>query len=343
MFALAAIQAALGGEIRLASGLEASEQIRISGIAPIASAGPGQITFAASASVARFLPNSKAACIILSPKLLETLPAHTSAIVVDDPYLYYAKLTQWWAQQTLPPTIAGIHPSAVVDASAQVDPSASIGPHCVLEAGARVGAHTVLKARVYLGRDCTIGAHCVLHVGVVVGDDGFGFANTAGANRYTGTWEKIAQLGAVRIGNAVDIGSNTCIDRGAIEDTVIEDGVIIDNLTQIGHNVHIGPHTVVGGLVGIAGSAKIGAHCAIGGAARIMGHCTLADHVVISADTFVTRSIASAGQYTGVMPMDEHGQWEKNSAALRRLYALRERVRTLERLVPVQDKPPSSF
>jgi UDP-3-O-[3-hydroxymyristoyl] glucosamine N-acyltransferase len=159
----------------------------------------------------------------------------------------------------------------------------------------------------------------------VIGADGFGFAPSQGG------YEKIEQLGAVRIGDDVEIGANTCIDRGALADTVIEDGVKLDNLIQVGHNCRIGKHTVVSGCTGIAGSAVIGAHCMIGGAAMILGHLTIADRVNISAGTFVSRSIAKPGLYTGIFPMDDNAAWEKNAATLKQLYTLRERVKALEK------------
>jgi UDP-3-O-[3-hydroxymyristoyl] glucosamine N-acyltransferase len=158
----------------------------------------------------------------------------------------------------------------------------------------------------------------------VIGADGFGFAPNEGA------WEKIEQLGAVRIGNDVEIGANTCIDRGALGDTVIEDGVKLDNLIQIAHNVRIGKHTAMAGCVGVAGSANIGAHCTIGGSAGILGHLTLADNVHISSFSLVTRSILKPGHYTGVFPIDDNAAWEKNAATLKQLHKLRERIKALE-------------
>jgi acyl-[acyl carrier protein]--UDP-N-acetylglucosamine O-acyltransferase len=225
---------------------------------------------------------------------------------------------------------SGIHPSAVVDPQAEVDPTARIGALCVVERGARIGAGTVLKARVTVGEDCVIGERCLMHRGAVIGADGFGFAPDAGG------WEKIEQLGAVRIGDDVEIGANTCIDRGALQDTVIEDGVKLDNLVQIGHNVHVGRHTAMAGCVGVAGSATIGAHCTVGGGAIVLGHLELADHVHISAATVVTRSIRKPGHYTGVFPIDDNARWEKNAATLKQLHSLRERLKALEKSAPSQ-------
>ena len=215
----------------------------------------------------------------------------------------------------------------MVSPDAHVHPEAQIGPLCVVERGARIGAGTVLRSRVTVGEDCVIGDRCLLHSGVVVGADGFGFAPNGNA------WEKIEQLGAVRIGNDVEIGANTCLDRGALQDTVIEDGVKLDNLIQIGHNVRIGANTAMAGCVGVAGSATIGANCTVGGGAVILGHLSLADSVHISAASVVTRSILKAGNYTGIFPIDENTVWEKNAATLKQLHGLRDRVRSLENIL----------
>jgi UDP-3-O-[3-hydroxymyristoyl] glucosamine N-acyltransferase len=206
-----------------------------------------------------------------------------------------------------------------------VHATARIGPLCVVERGARIGAGTVLKSRVTVGEECVIGERCVVQPGAVIGGDGFGFAPHEGA------WEKIEQLGAVRIGDDVEIGANTCIDRGALQDTIVEDGVKLDNLIQIAHNCRIGKHTAIAACTGIAGSTTIGAHCTIGGAAMIIGHIAIADGTFVSAGTFVSRSITQPGHYTGIFPMDDNASWEKNAAALKQLYRLRERVKALER------------
>jgi UDP-3-O-[3-hydroxymyristoyl] glucosamine N-acyltransferase len=214
----------------------------------------------------------------------------------------------------------------VIDPDAVIGQDVRIGAHCVVERGARIGDGTVLKSRVTVSEDCVLGARCIVHPGVVIGADGFGFAPAPG-----GTYEKIEQLGAVRIGDDVEIGANTCIDRGALADTVIEDGVKLDNQIQVGHNVRIGRHTVVSGCTGIAGSATIGAHCMIGGAAMILGHIVIGDRVHISAGTFVSRNISKPGLYTGIFPMDDNASWEKNAATLKHLHALRERIKALEK------------
>ncbi|MFZ3159456.1 MAG: UDP-3-O-(3-hydroxymyristoyl)glucosamine N-acyltransferase [Rhodoferax sp.] len=315
---LASIVEALGGE------LHGDASLLIEGLAPLESAHAGQLSFLSHPKYQHLLSASKAGCVIVSQQFQALAAARGACIVTDQPYLYYARVTQLWKQTLAVPSGPLIHPSAVIDPLARVHPSARIGPLCVVEAGAVVGARTVLKSRVTLGERCLVGERCIIHAGVVIGADGFGFAPNAGA------WEKIEQLGAVRIGNDVEIGANTCIDRGALQDTVIEDGVKLDNLIQIGHNVHIGQHTAMAGCVGVAGTATIGAHCTVGGGAIVLGHLTLADGVHISAASVATRSIHKPGHYTGMFPLDDNAAWEKNAASLKQLASLRERIRALE-------------
>ncbi|MCK9214343.1 MAG: UDP-3-O-(3-hydroxymyristoyl)glucosamine N-acyltransferase [Rhodoferax sp.] len=315
---LASIVEALGGE------LHGDASLLIEGLAPLESAQAGQLSFLSHPKYQHLLSASKAGCVIVSQQFQALAAARGACIVTDQPYLYYARVTQLWKQTLAVPSGPLIHPSAVIDPLARVHPSARIGPLCVVEAGAVVGARTVLKSRVTLGERCLVGERCIIHAGVVIGADGFGFAPNAGV------WEKIEQLGAVRIGNDVEIGANTCIDRGALQDTVIEDGVKLDNLIQIGHNVHIGQHTAMAGCVGVAGTATIGAHCTVGGGAIVLGHLTLADGVHISAASVATRSIHKPGHYTGMFPLDDNAAWEKNAASLKQLASLRERIRALE-------------
>ena len=338
--ALREIAEHLGGE------LIGDAEVRIDRIGSLATASPSSITFVANPRYASQLAQTQAGCVIVGPTLRDAAAARGAAIVTPDPYLYYARLTQWWAARQRPAAAPGVHGSAVIAAGATIASSASvgalvviesgatvgegavIGPHCVIGAGARIGARTLLAARVTLGSGCSVGDRCIVHSGVVIGADGFGFAPTGGR------WEKIEQLGAVRIGNDVEIGANTCIDRGALDDTVLEDGVKLDNLIQIGHNVHVGAHTAMAGCVGVAGSAHIGARCTVGGGAVILGHLSLADEVHISAASVVTRSIHQPGQYSGVFPIDDNASWEKNAATLRQLHALRDRLRALEKKTP---------
>jgi UDP-3-O-[3-hydroxymyristoyl] glucosamine N-acyltransferase len=334
---LADIVARLGGD------LVGDPALVVDRIGPLEGATPSTISFLSHPKYRPQLAATAAGCVIVAPALAEDARARSSAIVTPDPYLYFAKLTQWWADLTRVPATPGVHPSAVVEHGALIHPSASVGALAFVAAGVEIGAGVVVGPQSHIGRDasigtltrlaprvtigerCHVGERCILHSGVVVGADGFGFAPTQGR------WEKIEQLGAVRIGNDVEIGANTCIDRGALEDTVVADGVKLDNLIQIGHNVRIGAHTAMAGCVGVAGSARIGAHCTVGGGAVILGHLELGDHVNISAATVVTRSIREPGHYTGVFPFDDNAAWEKNAATLRHLHSLRERLRALEK------------
>lgn len=329
---------ALGGELHGDAGRE------IRRIASLESADPNAISFLAQARLRGQLNATHAGCVIVRRDMLESALARCgAAIVTPDPYLYYARLTRWWLARQRGTAMAGIHTSAVVAEGVHIHPTASIGALAVIEAGARIGegvviashvhvgfdaeigAHTRLAPRVVFGDGCRIGARGILHGGVVIGTDGFGFAP------FEGRWEKIEQLGIVRIGDDVDIGANTCVDRGALDDTVIEDGVKLDNLIQIAHNVRIGKHTAMAGCVGVAGSARIGAHCTVGGAAMILGHLEIPDHTHISAGSFVMSTLTKPGHYSGVFPIDDNATWEKNAATLRQLHTLRSRLRALEK------------
>ncbi len=340
---LADVVAALGGD------LHGDGSRPITRLAPLESADAHSLSFLSNPRYVAQMALSQAACVIVAPDQQDAAlarPAGGAAIVTPDPYLYFARLTQWWAARMRRVPTPGVHPSAVVEPGAQIDATASVGPlvvigagavvgagavlgsHCHIGAGAVVGEGTRLAAHVTLGEACAIGAFGIVHSGVVIGADGFGFAPHQGA------WVKIEQLGAVRIGNGVEIGANTCIDRGALDDTVIDDGVKLDNLIQVGHNVHIGAHSAMAGCVGIAGSARIGRHCTAGGGAIILGHLQLVDHVHITAATVVTRSILKPGQYSGLFPFDDNASWEKNAATLRQLHTLRDRIRALEKSRP---------
>ena len=341
---LGEIVAALGGELR---GDPAHEIARI---APLETAGGDAITFVAQARLQKALEASNAGAIVVAPSLVAAAPSGRSIVVTDDPYLYFARLTQWWAKRLRPAAPAGVHPTAWVAPDAVVAASATVGPHAVVESGAvigervqlgahcvvgvgsKVGADSLMHPRVTIAAGCTVGERCVFQSGAVIGADGFGIAPTQGR------WERIEQLGGVRIGNDVDIGANTCVDRGALEDTVLEDGVKLDNQIQIGHNCHIGAHTVMAACVGIAGSTTVGRNVMIGGAAMIQGHIEIADGVTVSASTMVMHSLRKKGVYTAIFPVDEHASWEKNAVTLRNLYALRERVRALEKAQKTEDK-----
>lgn len=317
------------GEIVEALGgcLHGDAELRIERLAPLETAGPSALSFLSNPRYQQQLAASQAACVIVGPAMADAARARGACIVAEDPYVYFARATQLWKCRTALPQEAGIHPSAVVSTEAQVHATACVGPLCVVERGASVGAGTVLHPRVTVGENCHIGERCIVHSGAVIGADGFGFAPERG------TWVKIEQLGAVRIGDDVEIGANTCIDRGALDDTVIEDGVKIDNLVQIGHNVRVGRHSAMAGCVGVAGSAQIGEHCTFGGGAIVLGHLSVANHVHVSAATVVTRSLTRPGQYTGMFPIDDNARWEKNAATLKQLHSLRERIKALEGLL----------
>jgi len=334
----------LGDLAQLLDGeLHGDAELRVSRIGPLDSADGQTIGFLSNPRYQAQLQTTRAACVIVSPALQEAAVARGAALVCQDPYLAFARLTQWWAAQNRRPAVVGVHASAVVEdgafidatasigamafvgRSAQVQAGAVIGAQCHVGEDAVVGAGTWLKPRVVLGDACRIGARGIVHSGAVIGADGFGFAPDQGR------WEKIEQLGTVQIGDDVEIGANTCIDRGALDDTLLEDGVKLDNLIQIGHNVRIGAHTAFAGCVGVAGSARIGRHCTAGGGAIILGHLEIVDHVHITAATLITRSIHKPGQYSGAFPFDDNASWEKNAATLRQLHALRDRLRALER------------
>ena len=334
---LADLAALLGGE------LIGDADALVSRIGPLEGAGADTIAFLANPRYQPQLVATAAGCVIVAPAFRDTAASRGAAIVCDDPYLAFARLTQWWAAQTRDAAAPGVHATAVVEDGAVIDALASVGALAFIGRGARLAAHTMIGAQAFvgagatvgehtrlaprsvLGEGCHVGARCIVHSGAVIGADGFGFAPDQGR------WVKIEQLGGVRIGDDVEIGANTCIDRGALDDTVIEEGVKLDNLVQIGHNVHIGAHSALAGCVGVAGSAKIGRHCTVGGGGGVLGHLELADHVHITAGTFATRSIHKPGQYSGLFPIDDNASWEKNAATLRQLHALRERLRALER------------
>jgi UDP-3-O-[3-hydroxymyristoyl] glucosamine N-acyltransferase len=337
---LADLAALLGGEL-----VGDGDRV-VSRIAPLESADGAAITFVSHPRYQAQLGATQAGCVIVAPALREVAAGRAAGgatLVCADPYHAFARLTQWWAAQRRASLVPGVHASAVVEEGARVDPSASVGALAFVGRGARIGAHAVigaqafvgegaeigehswLKPRVTLQEACRIGARAIVHSGAVIGADGFGFAP------HQGTWVKIEQLGAVVIGDDVEIGANTCIDRGALEDTVVGHGVKLDNLVQIGHNVRIGDHCAFAGCVGVAGSARIGRHCTAGGGAIILGHLEIVDHVHITAATVITRSILKPGQYSGLFPFDDNAAWEKNAATLRQLHQMRDRLRALEK------------
>jgi len=330
---LSEIVARVGGE------LIGDPDITVLRVAPLQAAGPEDLSFLAQAKYRSQLRETRAAAVVIGRA--ERDATRLPRIVCDDPYLYFARVAQLFAPADA--VSAGVHPSAVVEADASVPASASVGAGAYIGTRARLGERAVVGpgchvgARVEIGEDsrlhalvsvyagCRIGRRTIVHSGAVIGADGFGMA------RDGERWTKIPQVGAVVIGDDVEIGANTTIDRGALEDTVIEDGVKLDNQIQIGHNVRIGAHTAMAGCVGVAGSARIGRHCTVGGAGMILGHLEIADYVNISAGTLVAKSIKRPGTYTGIFPIAENREWARTAAQLRRLDELAERVRELER------------
>jgi UDP-3-O-[3-hydroxymyristoyl] glucosamine N-acyltransferase len=273
--------------------------------------------------------------VIVAPADREA--ARGPRIVSENPYAYYARTVSLFHPE--PAWKPGVHASAQVDPSSRIDPGAEVGAFAVIErdvrieAGARVGAgsfvgagseigpHTRLHPRVTIYAGCTIGARVILHSGVVIGADGFGMAHDAGR------WIKIPQVGGVRVGDDVEIGANTTVDRGALDDTVIEEGVKLDNQIQVGHNCVIGAHTVIAGCTGISGSVKIGRHCMIGGGVGIVGHLDICDRAIISGFTLVTKSITQPGTYTSGMPAMPHAEWLRNAVQIRHLDEIARAVR----------------
>ena len=332
------IVARFGGEL-LGSGATV-----VTRIATLENAGPGDLAFLANPKYRHQLATTRAAAVITAPPAAE---GPWALILTPQPYLYYARVAQWL--NPAPDAVPGAHPSAVVegecapDASigahvwigpgAKVGANAVIGPNCSIGQGVEVGAGTRLASNVAIYSGTRLGERCLVHSGAVIGADGFGFAR-----ELDGAWVKIPQVGRVLIGNDVEIGAGTTIDRGALGDTVISDGVKLDNQIQVGHNVQIGAHTAIAGCVGIAGSAVIGMRCTVGGGAVILGHLTIADDVNVSAGTLVAKSIARAGTYSGAVPFLEHGDWLKNFSRLRHLDAMADKIRALEQRLAALEK-----
>ena len=330
---LAQLARECGGEVR------GDPNTKVSGVATLQNAGPGDIAFLANRHYRRYLTNAGAAAVILEPRDADASPV--AAIVVENPYLAYAKVAGFLAgkrpqkrgisEQALIDRDAQIHesawigPGAVIEAGVTVERGAEIGPNCVMLEGATVGEYSRLVAGVTLCEKVEIGKRCLLHPGVVIGADGFGIA------RDQDVWVKVPQLGSVRIGDDVEIGANTTIDRGAIEDTLIDDGVKLDNQIQVGHNVRIGAHTAIAGCTAIAGSVTIGRRCMIGGGVGIAGHLDICDDAVVTSMTSVSHSIQRVGVYSGSLPMDDARNWRKNGARFRQLDNLARRLISIEK------------
>lgn len=310
----------------------------IQSVSTLAAAGPAEITFLADDKYLPQLRHTHAGAVILDPAHASECPGN--AILTDNPHLAFARIAQ--RLHPAPSSRPGVHPTAVVDETARVAKSASIGahcvvgsgcdiaervtigPHCVLGAGVEVGDDTRLVAHVTILDHCRIGKRGLVHPGAVIGADGFGFA------RDGARWVKVPQLGRVMVGDDVEVGANTAIDRGALTDTVIGDGVKLDNLVQIAHNVRIGEHTAMAGQAGVAGSAVIGSRCTVGGQAVILGHLELADDVYVTATSLVTKTIDEPGAYSSSLKAMPVAGWHRNVARLHQLDALARRVAELE-------------
>ena len=341
---LAELQAHLGGT------LHGDGSVLIRGAAALEQAGPDQLGFVLHEKFLDKARASRAGALIVPDSLTAELPQ--PCLAVANPHASFARALD--LLHPSPGLPVGVHPSAVVAADAEIDPGACIGPGVVIGAGARIGARSVIHAacvigpgaqigedcllhpRVTLQHGCVVGHRAILHPGCVIGADGFGLAWEKNAEG--GHWVKVPQIGRVVLGDDVEIGANTCIDRGALEDTVIEDGVKLDNLIHIAHNCRVGRHTAMAACVGIAGSTSIGAYCQISGAAMISGHLHIADRVTVSAGSLVAKHLRSAGVYTSVMPLMNHEDWLRNAAHLRQLDKLSARVKALENLLKKEEK-----
>jgi UDP-3-O-[3-hydroxymyristoyl] glucosamine N-acyltransferase len=339
-FTLVEIAARLGGDVL------GDAATRVSQVAPIESAAAGSITFLANPKLRRALETTRASAVVLGPAMADatSLPR----IVAANPYAYYARLVGLLNPE--PEAPAGVHPSAVVQsevpASVSVGPNAVVGRSVILGENVRIGPGAVVGDGVSIGegglvhanatvyRGCVIGKRVILHSGSVIGSDGFGFAKDGD------DWVKIPQIGRVVIGDDVEIGANTTVDRGALEDTIIGNQVKLDNQIQIAHNIRIGDYTAIAGCAGIAGSTKIGSRCTIGGAAMIVGHIEIGDNVHISGGALVAKDIAKPGHYSGSYPIDDHGEWVRNAAHIRSLDKMHKRIRELEKKLAASE--PSS-
>lgn len=311
----------------------------IDGVGTLASAGPSQLTFLSNSKYSAQLADTRAGVVILRQDDAAKCP--TRSLQARDPYVAYARIAALF--EPMPASPAGIHASAVVAASARVSATASVGPccvieddaviedgailgpHCIIGEGCVVGAQSRLVSRVTLVTRVTLGKRVLVHPGAVIGSDGFGLAFNVDH------WIKLPQLGGVRIGDDCEIGANTTIDRGALDDTVLEEDVRLDNQIQIAHNVHVGAHTAMAGCAAVAGSAKIGRYCMIGGNAGVLGHLELADRVTITAKSLVTHSIREPGEYSSGVPLQPNRQWRKNAARFKHLDEYTRRLSALEK------------
>lgn len=318
----------------------------INTVAPLDKATADSISFLSSPKYRAYLQQSTAGAVLVTAK--HAADSKTTVIIVDNPYLAYARVCTLLHPAAR--SVAMIHPTAILAEGVELAEGISLGPNVVVEQGVKIGNRCRVAAGCYLGENVVLGNDCVLDAGVrvyhesslgdrvrvqantTIGSDGFGYAEDRGA------WVKIPQLGRVLIGNDVEIGANTCIDRGALDDTVIENGVILDNLVQVAHNVKIGAHTAIAGCVGIAGSAQIGRYCRIGGATTVLGHLSICDHVSISAMSLVSQSIAEPGSYASGAPLQASPAWRRSQARYKQLDQLTKRITELEKKAKADDK-----
>ncbi|MBX8508626.1 UDP-3-O-(3-hydroxymyristoyl)glucosamine N-acyltransferase [Pseudomonas cichorii] len=325
----------------LGATLRGDQDKNITGLATLQEAGPDQLSFLANPQYRKFLVDARAAAVLLKPADAEGYTG--DALLVPDPYLAYARISHLFDPK--PKAAAGVHATALIAEDAQVDPAASIGAYVVIESGARIGANVTVGAHCFIGARCEIGEggwlaprvtlyhdvrigkRVVIQSGAVLGGEGFGFANEKGV------WQKIAQIGGVSIGDDVEIGVNTAIDRGALADTRIGNGVKLDNQIQIAHNVQIGDHTAMAACVGISGSTKIGKHCMLAGGVGLVGHIDICDGVFITGMTMVTHSITEPGSYSSGTAMQPAGEWRKSAARIRKLDDMARRLQKLEKIV----------
>ena len=312
---LAEIARRLGGRVA------GDPETRVGQVGSLEHAGAGDISFLSSARFKSRLGATRASAVILSPEFEDLTPL--PRIVSEAPYLYFARVSQLFNPLTT--QAPGVHPSAVLGRGVTLGTDVSVGAGCVIGDGVSIGDGSCLYPRVVIYEKCSLGKRVIVHAGAVIGADGFGIARDAGG------WVKIPQIGGVRIGDDVEIGANTTIDRGAIDDTVVEEGVKLDNQIQIGHNVRVGARTAMAGCVAVAGSADIGRDCTIGAAALILGHLQLVDGVHVSAGTVISRSVRQPGTYTGMYPFDDNESWARNTALVRHLADMADRIRELER------------
>ncbi len=333
--------------VRFGCELRGDPEARVAHVATLANADGTALAFLANPRYRPQLATTRAAAVVLKPEAAADCPTHV--LLAENPYATYARIAA--VLHPSPAAPPGVHPTALIAASARVDPSAHVGafssigertvvaqrcvlgPHCVLEEDVKLAADVRLAVRVTVHRGTEIGTRTVLQSGAVIGGDGFGYAPERG------TWVKVPQVGAVRIGADVEVGCNTTIDRGAIEDTVIEDGVKLDNLIQIGHNVRIGAHTAIAACTGVSGSTTIGKRCMIGGHVGFAGHISIADDVVVTGFSAVSRSITSAGVYSSTIPFEEARTWRRLVARFKRSGRLEARVRELERAAGLKSGP----